>query len=276
MSDTIFKCSECNNEYNSYFCMWRHKKIKHPDAKKEIIKKQVEVKEENFNCKHCKKELSNRHSLWRHENKVCKQNPIIMKPITNINVNENTNSNINVIQHQTNNITINFTSLENQNVLDLKEEQKEEIINDGLNSIITLIKHLNFNKDLPQNHIFCTTNINNKYVNALNLETNKIEKVRKFDFFEEIFKKSLKHMKTLNNTIKNAVIQDDFEKKITSIEKKIFNYLEPTHKKIYHDDLNTLSYNQRDIVRKSWEESLSKKKTIITEDNDEIVNQIDF
>ena len=50
----------------------------------------------------------------------------------------------------------------NENILDLTEEQKEEIINDGLNSIITLIKHLNFNKDLPQNHIFCTTNINNK------------------------------------------------------------------------------------------------------------------
>lgn len=66
-------------------------------------------------------------------------------------------------------------------------------------------------------------------------------------------------MKILNNTIKNPIVQDDFEKKIESIEKKIFNYLEPTHKKIYHDDLNTLSYNQRDIVRKSWEDSLEKR-----------------
>ncbi len=76
-------------------------------------------------------------------------------------------------------------------------------------------------------------------------------------------------MKTLNNTIKNAVVQDNFEKKIESIEQKIFNYLEPAHKKIYHDDLNTLSYNQRDIVRKSWEDSLAKKGK--NEDNNEIL-----
>ena len=66
-------------------------------------------------------------------------------------------------------------------------------------------------------------------------------------------------MRTLNNTIKDAVIQDDFENKIEEIEKKIFNYLEPSHQKIFHDDLNLLSYNQRDLVRKSWEDSLTKR-----------------
>ena len=128
--------------------------------------------------------------------------------------------------------------------------------------IITLIKHLNFNKDIPQNHLFCTTNINNKYINALNLENKKVEKFRKFDFFEIVFKNSLKHMKILNNTIKDFDVQDKFEKKITDIEKKIFNYIEPVHMKIFHDDLNILSYNQRDIVRKTWEDSLSKNDTL--------------
>ena len=71
------------------------------------------------NCKHCQKELSNRHSLWRHENKVCKKNSDLSKNI--ININENNDSNISVIQNQTN-ININFISLENQNVLELKEE----------------------------------------------------------------------------------------------------------------------------------------------------------
>jgi hypothetical protein len=239
--------------------MWRHKKLKHQNIKEENIKeeniKEENIKEENhFNCKYCEKELANRHSLWRHENKVCKKNPQIKNIITN-QFNISDNGTVNQIN---NNITINFNSLGNENVLILTEKQKEEIINDGLNSVITLIKHLNFNKDIPQNHTFCTTNINNKYVNALNLETNKIEKIRKFDFFEEVFKKSLKHMKILNKTIKDCIIQDEFEKKISSIEQKIFNYLEPDHMKIFHDDLNILSYNQRDIVRKTWEESLSK------------------
>lgn len=40
--------------------------------------------------------------------------------------------------------------------------------------------------------------------------------------------------------------------------------------KIYHDCLNTLSYNQRDIDRKSWEDSLTKNNTIIKD------NEIDL
>ncbi len=245
-----YKCHDCNIEFKTNSGLWKHNQNKHLQKKEH---KSI------FKCEYCNKILSDRHSLWRHENKSCKKNLQLIKNVTNININENTNSNINVIQNQTNinNITIKFTSLENQNILDLTEKQKEEIINDGLNGIITLIKHLNFNKDFPQNHLFCMTNINNKYVNALNLETNKIEKYRKFDFFEEIFKNSLKHMKILNNTIKDFDIQDKFEKKIESIEKNIFNYLEPYHMKLYHDDLNILSYNQRDIIRKTWEDNLS-------------------
>ncbi len=252
MSDKIIKCTICDNKYSSYYSLWRHKKNKHPDVNK------VE-KINNLQCKYCKKELANRHSLWRHENKTCKQHIEITKE-------KNITNQFNVSDHGTvnqtfNNITINFTSLENQNVLNLTEKQKEEIINDGIDGIITLIKHINFNKDIPQNHLFCTTNINNKYVNALNLETNKVEKVRKFDFFEKVFKNSIKHMKILNNTIKDFDIQDKFERRIEDIEKRIFNYLEPYHMKLYHDDLNTLSYNQRDIVRKTWEDSLSKHNT---------------
>lgn len=249
-----YKCKKCNIEFKTNSGLWKHNQSKHIN---DIID------EKTFKCKYCNKQLSDRHCLWRHENKVCKLNPELIKNITNININKNNDSNISVIQNQTNNnnnITINFISFENQNVLDLKEEQKEEIINDGIDGIITLIKHLNFNKDLPQNHLFCTTNLNNKYVNSLNLETNKVEKVRKFEFFEKVFKNSLKHMRTLNNTIKNTTIQDNFEKKIADIELKIFNYIEPVHQKIFHEDLNILSYNQRNIVKKAWEESLSKNE----------------
>jgi hypothetical protein len=244
---TQYKCNKCNIEFKTNSGLWKHNKIKHIEFIEETI----------FECKYCNKHLSDRHSLWRHENKACKENPELIKNI--ININKNSHSNISVIQNQTN-ITINFNSLGEENILDITEKQKEEIINDGIDGIITLIKHLNFNKDLPQNHLFCTTNLNNKYVNSLNLETNKIEKFRKFDFFEKVFKNSLKHMKTLNNTIKDVDIQDKFEKKIEDIEKRIFDYLEPVHQKIFHNDLNLLSYNQRDIVRKSWEDSLSKNE----------------
>ena len=155
MVDKEFICTECNKDYSSYFSLWRHKKTIH---------KILDDIDTNNICKYCNKELADRKSRWRHETKTCKKNPILEKKITNINVSKNTNSNINVIQNQTNHITINFNTLGNENVLDLTEKQKEEIINDGIDGIITIIKHLNFNKDLPQNHLFCTTNLNNKYV----------------------------------------------------------------------------------------------------------------
>ena len=151
MSNNIVKCTICDNEYNSYFSMWRHRKTKHEN----VDTNEIEVVPTIFQCKYCNKELANKHSLLRHENTACKKNPELVKNITNINVNDNNNSNINVIQNQTN-ITINFNSLGNENILDLTEKQKEEIINDGIDGIITLIKHLNFNKDIPQNHLFCT------------------------------------------------------------------------------------------------------------------------
>jgi hypothetical protein len=261
----ITKCTICDNEYSSYFAMWRHRKTKHADITTEKTNDSdidPNLNETNepiiFKCKNCDKEVSNKQNLVRHEKKYCKK--IQPLPQTVININDNNESTINVIQQQ--NITINFNTLGNENVLDLTEKQKEEIINDGIDGIITLIKHLNFNKDIPQNHLFCTTNINNKYINALNLENKKVEKFRKFDFFEIVFKNSLKHMKILNNTIKDFDVQDKFEKKIADIEKKIFNYIEPVHMKIFHDDLNILSYNQRDIVRKTWEDSLSKNDTL--------------
>ena len=44
------------------------------------------------------------------------------------------------------------------NIDELNEEEIEEIKNDGLNSLITLIKHLNFNDRLPENHTFVSGN----------------------------------------------------------------------------------------------------------------------
>ena len=108
-----FKCIECDKDYSSYFALWRHKKTKH-------INNEIET---NNNCKYCNKILSDRKSRWRHENKTCKKNLELIKNITNINVNKNNNSNINVIQNQT--ININFTTLGNENILDLTEQQKE-------------------------------------------------------------------------------------------------------------------------------------------------------
>jgi hypothetical protein len=165
---SIYKCIDCNVEFKTNSGLWKHNKNKHLQIKEIIIK---------FNCKYCEKELSDRHCLWRHETKTCKKNPdIIAKQTNQFNISDNgtliQNKNGTLIQNQTNinninninhnNITINFNAPGKENILELSEEARENILSDGLNSLVTLIKLLNFNKDLPQNHTFCNTNLNNK------------------------------------------------------------------------------------------------------------------
>ncbi len=40
-----------------------------------------------------------------------------------------------------------------------------------LNCIISLISLLNFNQEIPENHTFCTTALNDKYISTINTET---------------------------------------------------------------------------------------------------------
>jgi hypothetical protein len=240
---SIYKCNQCNIEFKTNSGLWKHNKNKH------INNILINI----YKCKYCDKELSDRHSLWRHENKTCKKNPELNKTeilITN-QFNISDNGVVNQINNKiNNNVTINFNAIGKEDILALNEKQKEEVLNDGLNSIITLIKHLNFNKDIPENHTFCNTNLNNKYISALNTKTNEIEKHRKVDYFDRVLFYSIAHLKKLNETIEDYVKQDDFEKKIVEIEKYI--YLNPEHKKIYGEQLNLLSYNKKNMIQNTW------------------------
>jgi hypothetical protein len=268
MSDKKYTCPICDRIYETYVGMWRHKKDKH--THKQENKKQNNIIIDNtkyFKCKYCNKELSDRHCLWRHENKTCKKNPDFKKENTTTN-NSNTynisqNENVSVIQNQTNNntnnnivnnITFQFNSLGNENIMELTDEQREQVIKDGLNSLLTLIKYLNFNKDLPQNHTFCNTNLNNKYISTLNSDTNEIEKQRKIEFFDKVLICSLAHLKKLNENISDVIKQDEFEKKIETIEQYI--YYKPDYKKIYIEEINAISYNKRKDIQNTWTKML--------------------
>ncbi len=236
--------------------MWRHKKEKH-NKKDEIT---INTKN-NFNCKYCNKELSDRHCLWRHENKTCKKNLELQKDnISTTNINISKSNNVSVIQNQTNNnitnnnITFNFNALGKEDVKELTDAETEEILNNGLDSLITIVKFLNFNKNLPQNHVFCNTNLNNKYISALNVDTKEIEKHRKIDYFDKVFIYSVAHLKVLNDNIVNPIKQDDFTKKIEEIE--LYLYTRPDYKKLYVEQINALSYNKRKDIQNTWNKIL--------------------
>jgi hypothetical protein len=260
MENKLFECSVCNKEYNSYHSMWRHKKITHSNNKTEDIDEDTA----NNVCKYCGKILSDRKARWRHETKTCKKNPEFKKENNTAN-NSNTynisqSKNVSVIQNQTNNnivnnnITFQFNSLGKEDVMQLTEEQREQVIKDGLNSLTTLVKYLNFNKDLPENHTYCNTNLNNKYISALNIDTKEIEKHRKIDFFDKVLISILAHLKKLNENISDVIKQDDFEKKIEQIEKYV--YFQSDYKKVYVEEINAISYNKRKDVQNTWNKIL--------------------
>jgi DNA-directed RNA polymerase subunit RPC12/RpoP len=256
---SIYKCIECSIEFKTNSGLWKHNKTKHTNI--------IELN----NCKYCNKELSDRHSKWRHENKTCKKKSDnksteikSVKEISgDINIKNLNKSNVSInqienkIENQNNiNVTLNFNAIGSENVLELTEEERELILNDGLNSITTLVKYLNFNKNLPQNHTFCNTNLNNKYISALNTDTKEIEKHRKIDYFDKVLLYSIAHLKILNHNISNQIKKDSFTEKIIEIEKYLYQYDQSNIKKIYLDQINALSYNKRKYIQNTWNQLL--------------------
>jgi hypothetical protein len=256
MSSNEYKCTECAKIYTSYMGLWKHKKLKHtPDNPEPIIKPEIE---NNRLCKYCKKEYSNSKNRWRHEKYYCKSNIETTIPPQQANIINNTQNNTTIhtqnntnIQTQNNVFNISFNQLGNENIDILTQEEIEEIINNGLNSIIKLIEFINFNKAHPQNHTFCTTSIQSKYASVLNTDTKEVELHRKIDIYDKILYYGILHIKTLKNKITDKKKRKKFKEQIAELEKNIFNEVE--YKKIVIEQLAMLSYNKRNMVEKTWD-----------------------
>lgn len=278
MADTKkYKCSECTKEYESYIGMWRHKKEKHKNAP---IIQPIQITDENkFKiCKYCNKEFSNANHRWRHEKQNCKKNPAKINPNTNTTastqpiqqtINNTVNNNIqaqNIIQTQNNTqnnvFNISFNKLGNEDLNILTQEEIEEIIDNGLNSIIKLIEFINFNKAHPQNHTFCTTNLNNNFASILNTDTNEIETKPKVDIYDKVLYYALRHIKELRHKIIDKKKRKTFKDKITEIEQNIFGG-EAKYKKIVIDQLKSLSYTKRNMVEKTWDKYIKEYISLI-------------
>ncbi len=252
-----YNCKFCDKEYETYMGLWKHIKNKHKNTTE--ILKENKIIEINQICKSCKKTFSNSKNRWRHEKNNCKVNKL-NNTITNITNNNITNNNItnnNITNNIQNNNTINisFNALGCEDVSVLTQNEIEEVINKGLGNIIKLVEFLNFNEKHPQNHTYCTTNLNNKYLSALNTETNEIEKKNKIDIFDNVINYALNHCDMLKEYITDKTKRTIFAERIEDLEKKLPFDLKS--KKYYHA-LNVLSYNKRKIVQNTWDEKLKQ------------------
>jgi hypothetical protein len=258
-----FYCNICNLEYKTQSGLWKHNNIHHTNLNDDIIEKK-------HLCKYCEKELCNRQSRWRHETQSCTKNPEInttnnAQTINNVDAQNYTQNNIqtqnNTNIHNNNTINITFNKLGNEDISILTQDEIEEIINNGLNSIIKLIEFINFNNAHPQNHTFCTTSLNNKYTSVLNTETNTIEKHRKVDIYDKVLFYALNHIDMLKDKIIDKKKRKRFNKKILELEKNIYGDVK--YKKIFIEQLNALSYNKRNIINNTWDNYFNKYISLI-------------
>jgi len=249
-----YRCNNCNKNYSSYQSLWIHNKkfhnnscLKKPD---ESVKSPIKFDEKQYNCRFCNKIYTNKNSRWSHEQK-CKNDKFIQlqeennklkqiikindkkhnKQINNINNNLINNINNGTIDTKHINIVINQLGCEKIDSVPFNDILK--ILSTGNNMPITCIKNLNFNKNIPENHSFCTTTLEGKHFTRINHETQKPEKVNKIDFINEVLESSLKFLNSISIL---AEFDDYFREKIPSeYQNKMKEILENQNK--FHEDL---------------------------------------
>jgi hypothetical protein len=268
-----YKCSFCIKEYESNMSLWRHKKNKHNNENDVEIIPPSNIIINNQTCKYCYKQFYNTKNRWRHEKLNCKifkklemkknQHNSEITNITNNNI-QTQNNNINTqnnIQTQNNNNNININNTINislnalgcEDVSILNQDEIEQVINKGLVNIVKLVELLNFHEDRPQNHTYCTTNLNNKYLSAVNTETNEIEMKSKNDIFDKVIRYALNHCDMLKEYITDKNKKSVFTDRIADLENKLPIDL---RKNKYYDELNILSYNKRKLIQQTWSDKL--------------------
>jgi hypothetical protein len=143
--------------------------------------------------------------------------------------------------------------------------------------MVDMIKYLNFNKRLPENHMFYISSLEGDYATFYNTKTNKIEKISKIDLFGRLLANSFDKFEDLmkylekNTKLKNLINQEKIEytKKIYE-EKKLFFFSNKSNRKFYNFNINELGYNNKDLIIETWSKLPINQKT---SDNFQIIEE---
>lgn len=254
-------CELCNKTYKSQSGLWKHNKTKHNNKEKEIVTSiQETISENSFNCRKCDKILSNRKSRWRHEKNCNETNNYkemylelakevreikdnMKKPTKQIyNFNANIGNTLN---------TINLCPVGNEDIKLLTVTEAQEILDNGMNCIIKLAKHLNFNERLPQNHVFASSAINGKHINVVDPETNMIIKVSKKNFFDSTIGPYLKKLESIPSLKLKLNNLKNYKNNLEILKSFIYD---KKGREEYINQINTLSYNNRHTIMKTWQQ----------------------
>ena len=257
----IYDCEICKIQYKSYMGLWRHNKKYHHE-------KNIDNKIK-FSCKYCNKKLSCKQSCWKHEQKCKLSKPVtleeqikylseeikVMKENTNNSHNTNNSNN-------TTNIKYIINAPSNSSIEHISYKMQKDILDKGLNSLVYLIELVNFNKTVPENHSFCVTSINDTYATMIDEKTNKVIKTNKIDLFDTVLNANLDTLEKLtNNSQFSSKERDEYKSKINYLKTTIHNNIK--YMKRYRKDINLISYNNKEIIKDTWE----NLKPVEEEDN---------
>ncbi len=252
---TIYNCIICKKEYKTYMGFWKHNKKYHNEDDIKNI-------QEDCKCKHCNSIFSSRQGRWRHE-KHCKQ---INTPTIGDEIQELKNK-IKILEDKTpNSITTNNSNNNNKTINNIQYvinpptassldhltfEVQKEVLDKGLNSLVCLIELLNFNKSVPENHSYCITAINDKHASVIDEKTNKVIKTNKFDLFDKVLGANLENLEKLADNPKFTSGQkQEYKDKINYLKTSMFQ--NNKFIKRYQNDINIISYNNKDMIKETW------------------------
>jgi hypothetical protein len=262
-----YRCIPCKLDYETYNGLWKHNKVYHKNNKENITPIMSKIphfpSKKEFLCKFCNKNYSRNDNLKRHQKLCVKKEDIYEIKIKSLEdkvkqletkcnkkkITNNNNNNNGVI----NNITIN--KIGSEKLHELTKNEISTIFNKELESIFTFVEMINFNNRLKENHSFCTTNLESKFLSTYNDETKTIDKERKKYFFDKLLDTSIERIEILYNSNKNifnSKKQKQIEDNINNIkELKNYSFESKIFKEITNK-FNLLSYNKRKLVQKTW------------------------
>jgi hypothetical protein len=283
--NNIFKCNICIKQYKSYKSLWTHNNTYHNN--KSTIVENTHIKA--YTCNICNKIFNNRSTKSMHlkKCKIAEKSEITelkeeiyeLKKIIGVNNSHNTNKSHNTNIHNDintqnntnnsnnnntiqNNLTINQIGKETYSNLPIEDIKK--FIKNG-NYLINIVELLNFNEKLPENHNFCNTSLEGKYISVLDTETNTVNKVNKNELYDKILNNSFQY---LNDMVFRFEYDEEFktyfkDKYKTKLENDTIYltesfYKDKSHKNRFNKDINQLSYNKNNIVKKTWRNLIKK------------------
>jgi len=268
-----YSCNICKKDYKSYTGYWLHNNKYHNEmpcvnqVAPSISTIPLLNRSNEINCcKFCNKKLANRHSRWRHEQKCKlsksitleeqnKENKVNQNNSNNTKNAHNTNNSHNTTKNShntTNNIQYIINAPSKSSIKHISYKMQKDILDKGLKSITYLIELVNFDKTVPENHSFCVTSINDTYASMIDEKTNKVIKTNKIDLFDTVITANLDTLEKLTNNPKfSSKERADYKNKINYLKTTIHNNIK--YMKKYRNDINLISYNNKNIIKDTWE-----------------------